>query len=165
MNDKKRNKGYSRTKQMKTEFEIRELIGRNCTDDEIMDALNLQPHVFRHYRQRIYRLDRFVIDNMTTDSVLLEYGQFAKQCAEELEEAMKAIRKRRTPTVAFVQAVKLRHRIENQVIDHARNMGKMPKRADTLELRGGLMFRERTMKEIREVLEQDADDMLRQLEP
>lgn len=164
MTKMKRNKGYSRAKQAKTEAAIRELIGKNCTDDEIMDALHLQPHVLRHYRDRINRFDRFVIDNMDADSILLEYGQFAKQCAGELEEAMRVMRKRRTPPLALVQAIRLRHRIENQVIDHARNMGKMPKRADTLELREGLMFRKHTMKEIREAVELDAENMLRDLE-
>jgi len=163
MTGKKINRGYSKATQEKIESKIRDLIGKNHNDDEIMEALNLQPHVFRYYRQRIYRLDRFAVEHMTAESILLDYAEQGKRSVDELEDAIRAMRKQRTPPLALVQAVKLRHRIENQIIGQAQNLGLLTNRADRLEL-GDLMFRKRTMKEIQAAVEQDAEDMLRELE-
>lgn len=155
----KRNKGYSKKKKREVEANIRELIGKDFSDYEIQEALNLQPHVLRHYKKQIYGKDKIQFQNMTPESVLANFAEMAKENIAQLEELNREGRKSGKLSAAHVQAVKLQHRLENQVIKHAQSFGLLPKRSMNLEL-ADMHFQKHSMKDIRAAVQVEANNIL-----
>lgn len=158
----KKNKGYSKKRQAEVEAKVRELIGKNYSDFEIQEELNLQPHVLRHYKKQIYDRDKISFQHMTAESVLADYAQKAKHCIEQLEELVQQERKSNRMSLAHVQAVKLQHRLENQAIKHAQGMGMLPKRGRKLEL-AKMHFQKHSMIDIQAAVQVEAENMMKEL--
>lgn len=158
----KRNKGYSKKKQAEVETKIRELIGKNYSDFEIQEKLNLQPHVLRHYKKKIYDKDKINFQHMTAESVLADYAEKAQQSIDELEVLIQQERTSNRMSLAHVQAVKLKHRLENQIIKHAQGMGMLPKRGRELEL-ANMHFQKHSMKDIQAALQVETENMMKEL--
>ena len=72
----KKNKGYSKRKQAEVEANVRDLIGKNYSDFEIQEKLNLQPHVLRHYKKKIYDKDKINFQPTANreDRILVTFG-------------------------------------------------------------------------------------------
>ena len=159
---RKRNKGYSNKKKAEVEANVRELIGKNYSDFEIQEELNLQPHVLRHYKKTINEKDKISFHHMTAESILSDYAEKAQQCIDQLEDLIQQERTSNRMSLAHVQAVKLQHRLENQVIKYAQGMGMLPKRGRKLEL-ANMHFQKHSMKDIQAAVQVEAENMMKDL--
>lgn len=83
---KKRNKGYSKSKQQEVESQIRDLIGKNYSDAEIMEELQLQPHVLGYYKKRILKKDRGIFESLTPEAVLSDLAMKSEEFDRKLED-------------------------------------------------------------------------------
>lgn len=149
----KKNKGYSKKKKREVEQKVRDLIGRNFSDHKIGMILGLQPHVVRHYKQLIFNKDKRTFATMTTEDWLAYYAQSVESLQTELDEAL-SLMKGQKPTKAEVAALRLKHRLENSVVQQAQSMGKLPKRGRELSI-GDKRYRKKSMKEIRSAVDDD----------
>jgi hypothetical protein len=157
----KRNRGYSKAKQAEVEDQIRKLIGCNCDDYEIQKILNLQPHIVRHYKNRIYAKAKVFFESLTPEMVLVGFAMNAQESIEELEWVKREGLKTGTYSLAHVQAVRLQHRIENDVIRLAQTLGLLPKRARHLQV-ANIHFQKHAMADIRIAVQHEVENILAQ---
>lgn len=99
---------------------------------------------------------------MTAESVLADYAEKAQQSIDELEVLIQQERTSNRMSLAHVQAVKLKHRLENQIIKHAQGMGMLPKRGRELEL-ANMHFQKHSMKDIQAALQVETENMMKEL--
>jgi len=84
--------------------EIRKLIGKNLTDDEIMDELGIHPHILADYKRQLMDLDRATFEGLDSVAVYSEYIQKIRRIINELDWAMK-ICKEKGQAQALVNAI------------------------------------------------------------
>ncbi len=157
----KRNKGYSKSKQAKVEERVKDLIGKDQSDLEIGIALNLQPHIVRHYKNRIYAKAKVFFESLTPEMILVGFAMNAQESIEELEWIKREGLKTGTYSLAHVQAVRLQHRIENDVVKLAQTLGLLPKRARHLRV-ANMHFQKHAMVDIRIAVEHEVENILAQ---
>lgn len=131
----KRNKGLKRSDQRKLEDKIRELIGKDFSDQEIMEVLDLQPHVLRLYRQRILEADMTWLRSRSAEDIFGEYVRQAGQWVKDLDMQCKLFRKHGQET-AYVHAIRQRRRIHAQVIKMGQDLGIIPKNVMHVQVQG-----------------------------
>lgn len=137
---KLRNKGYSKAKQREVEAQVRDLIGKNYSDVEIMEELQLQPHVLGYYKKRILKKDREIFESLTPESVLSDLAMKSEELSRKLEN-LKQLLHEKNQTTAFVQAVRLQADIENKMIRHSHDLGFISRRTNQVQVDGKVFAR------------------------
>lgn len=135
----KRNKGLKVSDQRKLEARIKVFIGKDFSDEEIMEALGLQPHVLRHYRKRIVEAEMAWLKSRSVENVFAEYVRQSEQWVTDLERLCKLFRKQGQST-ALVQAIRQKRRIHSQVIKMGQELGIIPTGVTTFQA-DGVTFR------------------------
>ncbi len=131
-----RNKGLKQSEKTALKSKIRTMIGENYWDDEIMLALNLQPHVYWFYRKKVgtEMLKEFLEGG--SNGIFQRYVQFGQQTLKALEEVMTEAPKTKRNASAAVQAAKITNDIHNSIVKLACELGLVPKHTKTISFDG-----------------------------
>jgi len=128
------------------------LIGKNYSDWGIERRLKLQPHVVRYYKQRAYSSYTETLRELTPEKALIDYAIAIQSYVAELDQVLRTIHRSGKAHTATVKAIRLKYRLENDVVGMAKKLGLLPKRAISVEV-GNIVFEKRSMKRIRRAVE------------
>lgn len=128
---KPRNKGLTRTEQNALEAQVRQATAKKIfrPDREIAKELGIQPHVLRHYKERIHLKTKIEWEQKKPNALLAEVAAFSLANIRELDEAIAAMSQKSRHHTAMVRAVKLKNQIVRDVLRLARELGLISKRA------------------------------------
>jgi len=138
----KRVRGRQRRKLVE---KVRRLIGKNYTDGEICDAMDIRPDSLTAIKIEILNYDQVFLEHLDSGSVLSDYMMKAKQNVTDLNHLIKATNIRRAPgseKAAYVAAIKLRSEIQDKVIRLGQDLGFIDRKAqetkNTTTFEGGI---------------------------
>lgn len=138
--------------------EIRKRIGKNLTDDEIIDELGLQPHILADYKRQLLDFDRAAFEHLDSVTVYSEYIQRIRRIINELDWAMK-ICKEKGQGQALVNAIWRKKEAYDSVIKLGQDFGFIEKRASELRVSSELSFSTMTEEEVKEEIKREVQKM------
>lgn len=138
-----KNKGLRKSEQRDLERKIADLMGKNYFDEEIMLELGIQPHVLRHYKQRIAENVVFEFTKGGSQGVFERYARHGLKTIRELEEIVRETSDTTRSLTAAIQAVRLQNNIVRSTIRLARELGLITKRTRSVTV-GGFIFQNPT---------------------
>jgi len=150
----KANRNLSPIEQRKLESKIRRLIGKSYSDIEILEELTLQPHVLRHYKQRIYEIDKERFNHLDSVTVYTDYTEKSRQMIKELDK-LKVKFSNRGQWTALVAAVKEKNVIYKDVIKLGQDFGFIERKASEITFQGEMSFATYTTEEVKKELEKE----------
>jgi len=106
-----RTRGVTGKKRAKWIANVRRLIGKNYTDDEICQTIGIQSRTLLSLKTEILNFDKTFFEHMDSGSVFSEYILKARQNLVDLDRLIKHTRIRSaqgSEKTAFVAAIKLR---------------------------------------------------------
>jgi len=138
----KRVRGRKRRKLVE---KVRRLIGKNYTDGEVCDQLDIRPDSLTAIKSEILNFDQVSFEHMESGAVLSDYVMKARQNITDLNHLIKATNIRRAPgseKAAYVAAIKLRSEIQDKVVRLGQDLGFIDRKAqetkNTTTLEGGI---------------------------
>lgn len=138
--------------------EIRKRIGKNLTDDEIIDELGLQPHILADYKRQLLDFDRAAFEHLDSVTVYSEYIQKIRRIINELDWAMK-ICKEKGQGQALVNAIWRKKEAYDSVIKLGQDFGFIEKRASELRVSSELSFSTMSEEEVKEEIKREVQKM------
>lgn len=119
--------------------EVRRLIGKNYTDEEIMDKLNVQPHVLSDIKAEILSRASSMFHNLTSEAV---YEDFLSKCRVNIKEIdeVRVKFKNRGQWSSLIAAQKVKHEIYKDVVKLGQDLGFIDKKSGELKLTGEMSF-------------------------
>jgi len=138
--------------------EIRKLIGKNLTDDEIMDELGIHPHILADYKRQLMDLDRATFEGLDSVAVYSEYIQKIRRIINELDWAMK-ICKEKGQAQALVNAIWRKKEAYDSVIKLGQDFGFIEKKASELKVSSELSFSTMTEEEVKDEIKREVEKM------
>ena len=120
-------------------LEVRKLIGKNLVDEEIMEQLNIQPHILADVKKEILAVDTAIYSNLSSAGVMSDYVSKARKSIQELDE-IKIKFKNRGQWSALVAAVKVKNDIHKDVIKLGQDLGFIEKKTGELKISGEMQF-------------------------
>lgn len=152
---KKKNKhrsGLTAIEQRDLESQIRGKIGSGLSDSEIINKLNLQPHVYKQYVQRIYDIDNERFNRL--DSVRV-YTDFVERSRENIK-ALDGMQRRfdyRKQFTAMVAAIKQKHEIHKDVVKLGQQLGFIEQKGGEVEVETEFSFSTMTTEDVKKEVE------------
>jgi len=140
--------------------DIRRLIGKNYTDYEIMEQLEIRPDDLSHYKQQILRNDKDVLENLDSVGVYSDYLLKSRQMVKELDELKVKFRNKGQWT-ALVAAVKQKKEIYDSVIKMGQDFGFIEKKATEFKVSGEMSFSTMSEKEVKEEIQKEVENIQR----
>ena len=159
----KKSKNLSPVEQRKLENKIRKLIGRNFSDFEILEELDLQPHVLRYYKQRIYDIDSEKFKHLDSVTVYSDYCEKARCMIKEFDK-IKTRFTNRGQWAALSNAIKEKNIIYKDVIKLGQEFGFIERKANEISIQGEMSFASYSTDEIKDELAKEVkklNDMAR----
>ena len=151
---KRKNRNLTAVEQRELEHKVRDLLGKNYTDFEILQRLNLQPHVLKYYKQRIYDIDHDRFQRFDKVTVFGDYVEKSRRMIKELDELKVKFRNRGQWT-ALVAAVKEKNVIYKDVIKLGQDFGFIERKASEITVQGEMSFATYTMEEVKKELKEE----------
>lgn len=148
--DKQRNRGLTPKEKRRLAHEVRLLIGKNYSDYEILEKLDLQPHVLAEVKHEILTLDSEVFKNLSSAMVFSDFTEKSADNIRQIDNFFTKF-KNRGQWSALVAGIKVKQEIYKDVIKLGQDLGFIDKKAGELKLSGEMTFG--TMAE-HEVMEQ-----------
>lgn len=138
--------------------EIRKHIGKNLTDDEIIEELGIQPRVLADYKRQLLDFDRATFEGLDSVAIYSEYIQKIRRIINELDWAMK-ICKERGQGQALVNAIWRKKEAYDSVIKLGQDFGFIDKKASELKVSSELSFSSMTEEEVKEEIKREVEKM------
>jgi hypothetical protein len=132
---------------------MKELIGRNKNDDEIMEELDLSLNELRYYRQLVFKVDAEELRETSTEESYLAYCIKQRENLRELDKAIKNFQGSRQYN-ALVGAIKAKSDILNDMVDKGQALGFLDKVPDRLQVLAGIQMKDMSSNEMRDKLEE-----------
>ena len=151
---KKRGRKLTNKEQRKLENDIRTLIGKDYSDFEIMERLELQPHILQQYQQRISDIDTGNFHKLNRVKVYSDYVLKSRVIIKELDEVKKKFSNRGQFT-ALVAAIKEKREVYKDVIKLGQDLGFIEKKANMVKLEGEISFSNYSKDEIKAEIEKE----------
>lgn len=137
---------------------MRNLIGKNYTDDEIAEELAVGVDQVMALRRRIYATDKARFQSFDKYVVYSDYIAKSTQMVKELDDIKTKFRNRGQWT-ALVAAVKQKGEIYDKVIKLGQDFGFIDKKATEIKVEGEMSFSAMTDKDIRAEIQAEVNKM------
>lgn len=139
---KEKLRGKKRTKLVE---KIRRLIGKNYSDEEMCQTLNVHPARLTALKSEILVFDKTFFEHLDSGTVFSEYIMKAKQNIVDLNRLINTTNIRSaqgSEKAAFVAAIKLRGEINEKCVKMGQDLGHIDRRAKevNLNLEGNVDF-------------------------
>lgn len=144
----------------KLSADIKRLIGKNYSDEEIMDELEIQPHVLAEYKRQIITLERHAFQNLDSSAVYADYLFKQRQMIKELDLIQTKFRNRGQWT-ALVAAIKTKSEIYDKSIKLGQDFGFIEKKAGELKVTGEVSFSAMSEADMQKQIKQEVEAMHR----
>ena len=147
---KKRSNSNSLTAkgQRQMEVDIRVKIGEGKNSAEIMEELDLQPHVFASYLSRIKDIDKNFFETMSSTDVYTNFVEKSRGMIKELRVMRKRFDYRKQYT-ALVASVKQEHEINKDLVKLGQQLGFIEQKGAEISVESELTFSTMTTEEVR----------------
>lgn len=150
----RKGKGLSPKQQRKLQAEIRKLIGKNYTDEEIIEALNVRPNDLKIHKKKILDADRVAFKHLDTSAVYSDYIQKMGHLIKELDEVKTKFRNRGQFT-ALVAAIKEKKNIHDSVIKMGQDFGFIDRKAKEMKVDGEITFSTMSEEQVKEEIQKE----------
>lgn len=144
----KKRPGLTKAQQRKRIIDIKRLMGKGWTDEEVIDHLEIRPSNFVQYKKQIAETDRAIFTNMDSVGVFSDYCLKMRQLVKELDDVKMKFKSHHQYT-ALVAAIKQKKEIYDSVIKMGQDFGFIEKKAKELKLKGELSFVTMTEDEVK----------------
>lgn len=157
---KKNKKGKKSNKltaiqQRELETSIRQYKGKGFSDLEILEKLNLQPHVYKQYLARIHDIDRENFTGLDSVKVYSEFVEKSRALVKDLDKMQKRFDYRKQFT-ALVAAVKMKHDINKDVVKLGQQLGFIEnKGGDKISVEAEMTFTTMTTEDVKREVENE----------
>ena len=152
--------GKSLVEQRKLEARVRNLLGKGYSDFEICEKLSLRPDILTDYKNKIFRTDKAILNDLDNAAVYVDYLIKNKQLTKELDEVrLKA--KNRNQLTALVAAVKQKREIYNDILRVGQELGFVQKKAAEVKVDAQMTVGEMTEEEVTKAINDEVDRMKR----
>jgi len=138
--------------------EIRKLIGKNYTDEEICEKLNIRPNVLVEYKRRVYQHDKVRFQNLDRYVVFSDYVNKSGQMVKELDDIKLKFRNRGQWS-ALVAAIKTKKEIYDSVIKLGQEFGLIDKKAAEVKVQGEVSFSTMSDVDVKREIEREVQKM------
>lgn len=151
----KRNElNVKRSKARKRAIEkVRLLIGKNYSDAEILESMELHPKTLHSLKQEVYRTDKTLLEHLENSAVFSDYMMKSTGMVKRLHKLSVKFTNRGQWT-ALVAAIKQEKDIYDSVIKHGQDLGFIKKMVSESKseviVKGGLTFTSTTPKQMKE---------------
>lgn len=149
---KKSGNKLSPKEKRKLEASIRKCMGQGKTDLEIMEKLNLQPHIYQAYMRRIIDIDRDKFQNLTSVDVYSNFISRSDESVRQLND-MQARFKYKKQFTALVAAIKMKHDINKDVIKYGQELGFIEKKGNDVQVEAEISFSTMTTEDVEKQVE------------
>lgn len=139
-------------------LEVRKLIGKNLVDEEIMEHLNLQPHILADVKREILAVDTAIYSNLSSAGVMSDYVAKSRKSIQELDE-IKIKFKNRGQWSSLVAAIKVKNDIHKDVIKLGQDLGFIDKKSGELKISGEMQFSTITDAEVMADIQKEIADI------
>jgi len=157
---KSKRMGLSRLDKRKRAIDIKRLIGKGWTDEEIIDHLEMRPGNFAQYKKQIQETDRAIFTNMDTSGVFSDYCLKMRELVKELD-AVKIKFKSHHQYTALVAAIKQKKEIYDSVIKMGQDFGFIDRKVKELKLKGDFSFSTMTETQVKDEIQVEVERMKR----
>ena len=155
---RKKGNRLTASEQRTLEINIREYIGKNYNPTQIMDELDIQPHILAQYLQRIQDLDKEKFEGLSSVSVYSEYLAKSDQMIKELDK-LKTKFQNRGQWTALVAAIKEKRSIYNDCLKLGQEFGFIQKTKTELFLESEMTFATMSKEEVEAELKKSVAEM------
>ncbi len=155
---KKKGGRLTASEQRSLEISVRELIGKNYTPSQIMDDLNMQPHILEQYLRRIHDIDKEHFDNFNSVQVYSDYLAKSDQMVKELDK-LKTKFQNRGQWTALVAAIKEKRAIYNDCFKMGQDFGFIEKRKTEVLIESEMTFATMSKEEVDAELKKSIAEM------
>jgi DNA replication protein DnaD len=135
--EKKKNQRLKGTRRKKLVEKIRRLIGKNYSDEEMCQALDLHPSTLTAVKTEILTFDKTFFEHLDSSAVMSDYLLKAKQNIKDLNHLINTTNVRSaqgSEKAAYVGAIKLRAEIHDKCVKMGQDLGHIDKRAKEMKL-------------------------------
>ena len=151
-------RALSRAEQRQCMAQIKHLIGKNKTDEEIAEELNIRNDQVELLKRKMYRIEKVRYQNLDKYVVYSDYVYKSTQMVKELDEIKTKFRNRGQWTT-LVAAIKQKGEIYDKVIKMGQDFGFIDRKAAELKIEGEMSFSTMTDKDIRTEIEAEVKKM------
>lgn len=156
--EKKRNKGLTPKEKRKLAHEVRLLIGKNYSDHEIMEKLDLRPNVLEEVKTQILTLDGEVYKNLSSAMVFSDFIEKSRDNIKQIDNFFTKF-KNRGQWSALVAGIKVKQEIHKDVIKLGQDLGFIDKKAGELKLSGEMTFGTMAEHEVMEKVQEEINQI------
>ena len=153
---KKKSKKLSASQQRQNEIKIRELIGEGLNPTEIMEEMNLQPHILLTYLNRIRAIDEEQFKGLTSVEVYSTFIEKSKKMIRELQKMRKRFDYRKQFT-ALVASVKQEHEINKDVVKLGQQLGFIENKGGEISVESEMVFSTMTTEQVQEEIQNEIE--------
>lgn len=146
------------SEQRSLELRVRELTGKNYTPTQIMEDMNMQPHVLSQYLQRINDIDKENFESLNNVKVYSDYISKSHQMIKELDK-LKTKFQNRGQWTALVSAIKEKRAIYNDCLKVGQNFGFIEKQKTEVHIETEMTFSTMTKEEVEAELRKSVIEM------
>lgn len=121
---------------------VRRLIGKNYSDDEIMETLGMLPKTLQSLKKELLATDKTIFQHMDSAAVFSDYLMKSKHMVKKLHEIQVSAKRTKGGHTAYVASIKQEKEIYDTIIKHGQDFGFIERKAQQTDLnvKGGLTF-------------------------
>lgn len=155
---KKRNRGLKPKEKRRLAHEVRLLIGKDYSDHEILEKLEMQPHVLAEMKREILTLDSEVYKNLSSAMVFSDFIEKSRNNIRQIDNFFTKF-KNRGQWSALVAGIKVKQEIHKDVIKLGQDLGFIDKKAGELKLSGEMSFGTMAEHDVMEKVKQEIEEI------
>jgi hypothetical protein len=132
--------------------DIRELIGQNYSDEEILEKLGIAQHILTEYKAHILAVDRAIFTKLDAATIFSDYVMKVRQVVRDLDDAIETCRNK-SHAQALVTAIWKKKEAFDSVLKWSQELGFVKKSASELRLSSELSIGSMTEEDVRKEIE------------
>lgn len=154
--EKKASNRMTAEEQRELETKIRQCIGQGLNDAEIINKLNLQPHVYRQYVTRIYDIDTEKFGNMNSVRVYTDFVEKSRENVKALDKMQKRFDFRKQFT-ALVACIKQKHDINKDVVKLGQQLGFIEQHGNEVSVEAEMTFSTMSTEDVKREVQNEVE--------
>jgi len=137
------------SQQRELEINIRSLKGKGYSDIEILEKLNIQPHIYKQYLARIHDIDNETFRSLDSVKVYSEFVEKSRVLVKDLDKMQKRFDFRKQFT-ALVAAIKMKHDINKDVVKLGQQLGFIENKGGEVSVEAEMTFSTMTTDDVKQ---------------
>ena len=135
---------------------VKKLIGKNYSDEDILHKLKMRPDVLRRCKRSIRNKDKLVFENLEPSTVYSDYLLKSQNMVKSLHKMRKKF-EYKSQWGALIASIKQEKEIYDACIKYGQEFGFISKKAAELEISGEFAFNHMSDAEVREEIKIEMD--------